>query len=119
MPGHRLPPAIANALGLSLAPEQRFLARHSPTVAAERAVAADHTMAGHDQREAVRGAGARDRAHRAGTADGLGDVRIAARLAARDAHQLLPHAPLERARAHVHRDRAALRRIALRLQSQL
>src|SRR3954465_2364301 len=83
--------------------QQALLDWQAPGVAAEAAVGAHGAMARHDQRNRVRPAGAADGAHGGGCADGARDFRIGARLAARDAPQLLPHAALEHRAADIDR----------------
>src|SRR4051812_44841036 len=83
--------------------QQALLDRQPPGVAAEAAVGAHGAMAWHHQRDGVGAAGAADRAHRGRRADGARDFRIGARLAARDASQLFPHATLEDGAADVDR----------------
>src|SRR5215204_2471108 len=85
-------PLIASFL---LDRQQLLLPLQAPGVTAETAIGAHRTMAGHHQRHGVGAARAAYRAHGIGSADGAGDLAIGARLAARDAAQLVPHLALE------------------------
>src|SRR4029077_13855362 len=75
--------------------EQLPLAFHTPPIPAEIPVAADHTVARHEQSELVRGAGWRAGAARFGLPDSRGDLGIARGLAERDFLQSPPHSRLE------------------------
>ena len=75
--------------------EQPRLALDAARVAGEAAVAADHAVARHDDRERIAaGRGARG-ARGSGRAGARGELGVGDRLAVRDARDLDPHAPLE------------------------
>ena len=65
-------------------------------VAGQRAVGADHAVAGDDDRDRVAVVGAADRARRGGLADRARDVAVAGGLAERDPEQRRPDRLLER-----------------------
>src|SRR3984957_11949606 len=81
----------------ALEAEQRFLAFQAAAVAGEAAVAADHPVARHDDRDRV---GAVSQAYRARRDEPLaqrpGDVAVADRASVRDLGQLGPDGELER-----------------------
>src|SRR5579864_3939572 len=72
--------------------EQRVLAFEAPAVAGQVAVLTDDAMAGNDDGDRIRGAGASDGANRSGLADGSGDFGVRARGAVGDAAKLVPDA---------------------------
>ena len=74
--------------------EQRALGVEAAGVARERAVGADHAVAGDDDRDLVAAVGAADRAGDA--ADLARELAVGARLAVRDLAQLGPDVELER-----------------------
>src|SRR6185369_17465018 len=77
--------------------EQQFLALETATVAGQAAVAADHPVAGHDDRDRVGPVGQAD--HARGDqplAERQRDVAVADRAPVRDLGQLGPHGHLER-----------------------
>src|SRR5688500_13018798 len=90
-------------LGFLFQREQLLLPAQAPGVAAQAAVGADRAVARDDQRHRIGAAGAAARAHRPRRADRARDFPIGARLAARDAAQLVPHPPLEHCAANVER----------------
>src|ERR687895_1935558 len=57
--------------------DQRFLARQAPVITAEAAVAAQHAMARHDERDGIASDRRSDRARSAWPAEVAGDIRIA------------------------------------------
>src|SRR6185503_2200061 len=83
--------------------QQLLLALEPPRVAAQPAIRPNRAVARHYQRHRVRAAGAAHRAHRRRCADRARDFLVSARLAARDAAQLVPHAALEHRTADVER----------------
>lgn len=83
--------------------EQGALAFEAPAVAGQVAVLADDAMAGNDDGDRIRRAGASDGANGSGLADGARDLGVRARSAVRDAAKLVPHAALERGGLHVER----------------
>ena len=85
--------------GGALLVQQRLFAWHAPAVAGERALGANHPMAGHQQAQRVAGAGA---GHGAGVAaELLGQFAIAPRLPRRNFAQGLPDPLLEGAAAQL------------------
>ena len=97
---------LCDAFSLAQAP----LALHTPGIARRRAVAAHDAMAGNGNRDGVRRAGARHRAHRLRRADPVGDLRISDGRAGRNFLQGLPDALLEGRAADVERQVDAARR---------
>ena len=75
--------------------KQFSLERKSAAVAGQRAVAADHPVAGHDQGDGVGAVGRADGAGSRGMADLLGDRAIAGGGAEGNIHQRLPHLAVE------------------------
>src|SRR5262249_40494984 len=75
--------------------EQHALPLRAPPLAARAAVGSPRAVAGDDDGGGVGGAGAGHRAGGAWVAERACDFRVAARLAARDRPQLLPHPALE------------------------
>ena len=75
--------------------EQPLLAPEAAGIAGERAVRADHAMAGQDDGAAVEPVGVGDGAHGGGTADALRHFLVGARFAGRNAAQLVPDRLLE------------------------
>src|SRR5215475_10284397 len=96
--------------------EQPLFAVQAPAVAGERAVRADHPVAGHDDRDRVAPVGQPDGAggDRRLTQRG-GYLAVADRLAVRDPGELGPHGELERRAARRERqvERGALAREVL------
>src|SRR5690606_36265046 len=76
--------------------EQRALERQPAAVTRQRAVRADHPMAGHDQADRIRAVRGADAARGCRAADRACDVGIAARLAVRNRQQGVPHGVLKR-----------------------
>src|ERR1041384_1814167 len=95
--------SVRRMLALLFQREELALALQSPGVAAHAAVGPHRTVAGHGKRHRVGAAGAADRTHRRGRADGAGDLRIRTGLASRDAPQLVPDAALAHRAANVER----------------
>src|SRR4029450_5611909 len=73
-------------------------------IAGERAVLADHAMAGHDDRDRVAAVDHADRAHRIGAADCAGQLAVALRSARGNVAQGFPHLPLKRRAAAIDGD---------------
>src|SRR5665213_1895261 len=84
--------------------EQLLLALDSPAIAGEAAVLANDAVAGHSKRDRIGADCGRNRAHSGRPSYLARDLRVAARLAARDLAQRLPHALLEGGGAHVQRE---------------
>src|SRR6185437_6725113 len=83
--------------------EQRVFAFEAPAIAGQVAVLADDAMAGNNDGDRIRGAGARDGANSSGLADRACDLGVRARGAVGDAAKLVPDAALERGGLHVQR----------------
>src|SRR3954463_4004358 len=83
--------------------KQAALDGEAPGLAAEAAIGAHRAVAGNDERDRVRAAGAADGAHRGRRADLARDVAVGARLATRNAAQRFPDAALEHRAADVER----------------
>src|SRR5947207_13356 len=73
-----------------LAGQECLLAFQPPAVAAQRAVAPDHPMAGDGDGDQVGAAGGADRPHGAGGADPPGQLRVGGGRSARDVAQGAP-----------------------------
>src|SRR5476651_191814 len=93
---------------LTLACEERRLARHSPAIAPKLAVAPHHAMTGDEHRNSVAGTGARHRARRRWAAQLRGNGLVAARCSLGDALKRTPHLPLKGGRADVQRKLAVV-----------
>ena len=91
--------------GASLSRRRRLTSRPE-AVAAEAAVGRDDAVARHDEEHRVPAARRADRPRATRRADRFGHFGVAARLAERDALELLPHTPLERGALHVEREPA-------------
>src|SRR3954451_20003619 len=72
------------------------LAVEAAGITAERAVAADHAMAGNEHRDMIVAIGGADRTNGGGLADGGRDLGITAGLPERNLAQLAPNLLLER-----------------------
>src|SRR5262249_32620354 len=81
--------------------QQPALAVEAAAIAGERAVLADHAVAGHDDRDRIAAVDHADRAHRVGTADGLCELAVAPGGAGRNPAQRRPYLPLEHRAAAV------------------
>src|SRR6185437_5005808 len=81
---------------LAFVREQPALGRQAAAVTGEIAVAADHAMAGHDDRQWIRAIRGADRAHRIRPPDAARDVQVTGGLAIRNRQQRAPHFELER-----------------------
>src|SRR3990170_9056116 len=90
-------------LGFLFQREELLLAAQAPGIAAQAAVGAYRAMARHHQGHRIGAAGAADCTHGLRSADGARDLPVGARLAARDAAQLVPHPALEHRAADVER----------------
>ena len=88
--------------------EQMILGLQSAGKAGQSAVAAEHAMAGRDDRDRVAAVGGADRARRLGPADLARDLAIAAGLAERNRQQRGPHALLEIGAVEIERHRELL-----------
>src|SRR5208282_3035632 len=75
--------------------QKALLARGAPPVAADAAVRADDAVTGDEDGHRVVGTGLRHGTHRAGCANGAGDVLVACRLSRRNGLKGLPDAQLE------------------------
>ena len=83
--------------------QQRRLSLHAPPISGKAPVFLHHAMARHHDRDRVRAAGIRHGTHRFRTANRLGELGVAPRLARRDALQLFPNHLLKRSSAQIER----------------
>src|SRR5260370_212287 len=90
--------------GSSLLRQQLLLSRKPPAIPGERPVLANDAMARNHDGNGVRGASSRNSPNGLRLAEGARDLRVRARLAARNSLQLLPNAPLKRRRLQVQRE---------------
>ena len=88
---------------MALGRKQLLLPLDSPAIAAERAVAADHSVAGDQHTDVIIAVGGANRPHRFGLTDRRRDLGIAARFACRDLAQLAPHCLLKSSASHIDR----------------
>ena len=88
--------------------EQMRLGRQPAGKAGQRAITADHPMAGHDDGDRIAAVGGADGAGRTGLAQALGQLPVGARLAVRDLQQAVPDRALERRAGEVQRQVEAL-----------
>src|SRR3954468_19266089 len=84
--------------------EQCRLARHSPPVPAERAVAAHDAMTGNEHGDPIARAGTRHGARRGRMTELARDLLVTACRPFRDTLERAPPLPLERRRLHVERE---------------
>ena len=87
--------ASTSVNGDALMAQQPTLALDAAAVAGERAVGADHPMAGHDQADRVGAVGQAHRPNRRRLADALREAAVAECRAGRDVAQGLPNRALE------------------------
>src|SRR5271156_394565 len=83
--------------------QQRFLALHSPAIAADVAIFTHHAMAWNCYCNRIGGTGTRHGAAGAGLADRLRSLTIRARRAKRDRLQIHPPPPLKSRGANIQR----------------
>ncbi len=103
--------STARARVCALAFEQSPLAFDAPAISRQRAVAAYHAVARHQDRDGVGGARTGHRAHAAGRPDCRGDLRVTAGGAGRDGAQRFPHAALEGGALDIERQIGGTRRL--------
>src|SRR5204863_3735421 len=96
---------IPNSVRAAFQGEQFLLPVLPPAVAREVAVRPDRAVAGNQDGDRVRGAGAADGPGRAGTSDPPRDLPVAARGAGRNRPELFPDPGLEGGGAGVQRER--------------
>src|ERR1700694_3310145 len=88
---------LAAAAGVgTLVLEQPLLAPQPAAVPGQRAVGADHAVAGNDKAQPVVAVGAADHAHRGPATDRRSDIGVGARRSGRDGQERIPYRTLER-----------------------
>ncbi|RKL20523.1 hypothetical protein BFJ72_g15052 [Fusarium proliferatum] len=97
VPGAARPALSSEQRGLALfQPQQRGLGFQPTAKSGQRSIAADHAMAGQDDRQRIASVGRTDRAGRTGLAEVLRQLQVTPGLAERNQCQRLPHPQLER-----------------------